>query len=420
MGRGQPWTEEEINFLRRNFKEMTDEELAAEMDRTKTAVTRKRDEEDLMKQTRSSFSKWEEHEVEFLRDNYGAMTNAEMADELGRSTGSVQGKLQTENLNREKHKAWTDEELAFLRRNFDSMTDAEIADELDREVPGVKDKRLNEGLRKTDVFQWSDEDTRFLRQNWREMTDEEIAEQLGCEVHSVQTKRRREDLVSDTKDFWSEEELNFLRQNYERLKDREIADELGRSRESVKSKRQYENLECSREWSDEELDTIEDNWEDMSDSELAEQLGRGRYGVSQQRRRLGLYYENFIDSDGHDKWEKLCEDIARHLYGGIQRQKRFHGGSLIPDIFIPSEAIVVDAKLSVYDGSIDDVEKYLQIERVESVELWSYRPFKQGRKGVTIRGRDELKRLVEIQQLQSRIENMKTGTGSRTVQTSLG
>jgi len=65
-------------------------------------------------------------------------------------------------------------------------------------------------------------------------------------------------------------------------------------------------------------------------------------------------------------WETLCEEIARVVYGDIQTQK-INGGSK-PDIFISSESIAIDAKLSSYQIFYRQIKNYQKISN--RMEFW--------------------------------------------------
>jgi len=247
---------------------------------------------------------------------------------------------------------------------------------------------------------WSDEEIEFVRKNYQDMSDEEIAEELNRTASSIRNRRRREDWTKaeHNERSWSKDEVAFLRENY---------DELDRKERSVQDKRRRLGLTDSRKWTDSDVEFLRDNWEDMSDEAIADRLDHGVHGTVKKRCELGLTFDNFIETDRHFDWEELCVEIAESIHGEVCYHEVFDDGSYIPDIFVPSKNLVIDAKMGVYDGSVEDVRRYLEIDGVERVELWSYRPYRQRRDGVVIKDREKLKREVG-EDLTQRIEGFDT------------
>ena len=81
------WTEKEEEYLRNNYKEMMDKEIAEELDRSTDSVAGKRHRMGLWKR-----ETWSREEVKFLKENYDTMTAEEIGEKLGRSKAAVYGK----------------------------------------------------------------------------------------------------------------------------------------------------------------------------------------------------------------------------------------------------------------------------------------------------------------------------------------
>jgi hypothetical protein len=79
------WKEQEIQYLKENYKKYTDEELGQYLHRTSEAVRLKRLEYDL-------YRKWTPEEIEFLELNYKTLSDEEIGEHLGRSKDGVKGK----------------------------------------------------------------------------------------------------------------------------------------------------------------------------------------------------------------------------------------------------------------------------------------------------------------------------------------
>ena len=56
--------------------------------------------------------------------------------------------------------------------------------------------------------------------------------------------------------------------------------------------------------------------------------------------------------------------------------------------------MVIDAKLSVYKGCLEDVQKYLKCNGVEKVVIWSYRPAYNLSGNVKVLDKKDLKKKI--------------------------
>lgn len=79
---------------------------------------------------------------------------------------------------------WTEQELSFLRSRWPDMSDAEIAEKLGRTPWAVQTKRYQLGIA-IDPADWSSEDDAYIQEHWKEQTNEELAEALGRKPHAV-------------------------------------------------------------------------------------------------------------------------------------------------------------------------------------------------------------------------------------------
>lgn len=93
---GKLWTEEEIAFIKNNYKNLTTHEMAAKLgDRTYRAVMGKMNRLDLVKNIIvSSGELWTEEEIDFIKRNYKDHTLKEMATVLpNRTVRSIESKM---------------------------------------------------------------------------------------------------------------------------------------------------------------------------------------------------------------------------------------------------------------------------------------------------------------------------------------
>ena len=134
------WTEADRQFLRENYQNMTDKELAVHLNTSFHAVRYQRVELDL-KRNREI---WPREKDRFLRNNYMKMTNEELAVELKVSYCSLACRLHTLRLRR--FKEWTPGREQFLWDNYEVMSDAFLAKKLGITDLAVAKKRSRLGV----------------------------------------------------------------------------------------------------------------------------------------------------------------------------------------------------------------------------------------------------------------------------------
>jgi hypothetical protein len=71
---------------------------------------------------------WSEKEIHFIRDNFWNMTNQQLADKLGMKLTSLRTKCISMGLKRMELEYWTDEQIEFLKLNYQEKGDKEIAE----------------------------------------------------------------------------------------------------------------------------------------------------------------------------------------------------------------------------------------------------------------------------------------------------
>ncbi|WP_421801788.1 hypothetical protein [Flagellimonas sp.] len=102
---------------------------------------------------------WDEQHIKFLRSNYENMTNQELADALDIKLTKCREKLYELGLQRMHLEYWTDEQVEFLRDNYTIMGDTEIAEIFQENWPKKKGwtknhiakKRSYLNLKRTDL-----------------------------------------------------------------------------------------------------------------------------------------------------------------------------------------------------------------------------------------------------------------------------
>lgn len=87
--------------------------------------------------------RWKKEEDNYIKNNFKKVSDEEMAKELGRSSAAVSVRRSYLGLSRRAKHDWSDEEDEFIIKNYESMTDAEIGNELGRSTSSVRSRRNN-------------------------------------------------------------------------------------------------------------------------------------------------------------------------------------------------------------------------------------------------------------------------------------
>lgn len=161
------WTEEEIEFLKKNYKFKTNHSLAKELQRSYSSVTLKAQTlgltnpkpsvttqvitevvKPMSRQAKAALNRvgWSKKEIRFLKDNYGKMSFEQLAKELGRSMGSVSGKVSglklplKRNKKGNTRKPWTKDDVQYLKDNYGKKSAEVIAKKLKRTSYSITSK----------------------------------------------------------------------------------------------------------------------------------------------------------------------------------------------------------------------------------------------------------------------------------------
>lgn len=98
---------------------------------------------------KKSQSKWSSDELQFLKDNWGAMGGKVCSRLKGHTEKAVREKAKELKLKRNsgRYARLSDEEIAFLKENADTMTVKDMAEHLERPFATVSDNVYRTGLR---------------------------------------------------------------------------------------------------------------------------------------------------------------------------------------------------------------------------------------------------------------------------------
>lgn len=301
-----------MSYLHENCSSKTYKEMAAELGRSKKAVS--------LKCLRLGISHlvpdeqlWSEEERQYLIDNYLNMSLKELSIELGRSEKGIQYKASQ--LGIKKINSWSNEELNFLYDNHKETTQQEIADILGRTRSSVNNKATKEKLIKTDF--WDIEEIEYVINNYNGKNKKEVADALERSIPSISGIIKKYDLSFSTPEYWTEGDTNYAITNRPIMSIREIAQILGKTEISVKKKLYAKGviIRDVKEWSQEDESYLIENLNLLSDEELAVELERSLYSLRGKLARMNLTRDNpeLIACDGITKCNSLEEKAVFNI-----------------------------------------------------------------------------------------------------------
>lgn len=127
-----------------------------------------------------------QEEIDFLLDNYRDLGAKECAERLGKTTNSVYVKASQMNLVSKER--WTDEETDFLVRHYPTKSRKWVALMLGKTVRSVQNKANYIGVKRQ--WMWTDEEKRELvRLVESGVQDYNIARKLGRTTGAVRQMR---------------------------------------------------------------------------------------------------------------------------------------------------------------------------------------------------------------------------------------
>ena len=174
-----------------------------------------------------------QEELEYIKENYTNMTAQELAIKLNKSIGSINNAIRKIGLIKQKHNSWTDSEIEYLKKNYLEKTSEEIGRYLNRSIHSVNAERDRLGLIRNEA--WSDKEINYIINNFTSMTHAEMGKYLNRTEQAVRAKCF--DLNLFKKELpWSDNEINFVKDYYMEMKTSDISKILNRTNSAIELK----------------------------------------------------------------------------------------------------------------------------------------------------------------------------------------
>lgn len=173
-----PWTDEQINFLINNYRNKTQTQLAKELGKSHTTVSKKMVELGI-KTAYKERHNWSEEEIEFIKSNYKKMTYKEMALLLNRPQVSVEQKARKIGIYKSLEMNclnYSDDDIQYLKDNISKLSYQEMANHLNRTPERIRYKcfQLNI-IPKENRMKLKQDQVMFILENYNKYTDKELA-----------------------------------------------------------------------------------------------------------------------------------------------------------------------------------------------------------------------------------------------------
>lgn len=178
---------------------------------------------------------WTDEEDEFIKSNYKELTAGEMAKKLGLSISQVRNRVNS--LNLKKQKMWSKEDEEILKENFNVLPIEKLNEILSvkRESTSIRKKAMELGVitPQQDRAKWSEEDIALLKKMYAIKTNEELQNEFFPYYTIAQIKRKARLLglkktnltkykanlkgKEKLKNIWTDEEKQILVENYGKM-----------------------------------------------------------------------------------------------------------------------------------------------------------------------------------------------------------
>lgn len=300
LKKGRVWTDSEDEYLKINYGEIPTKDIVKNLNITKRDLeTRVRKLGLKMTEEQKARIKgsrvWSDEEDNYLRNNYGEMTKDEIAKNLNIDKGLVVKRIEKLGLKMTEEqranltgvKIWSDEEDAIIIKYYSTLTSTEIAKKLKnipdwavrrrakflglsaKDRPKKSDKISENAKPKIEKYEWDSEKDTYLTNNYGEITIKAIAENLGTTYSIVckritklglkMTEEQKERLTGKRK--WVDKEDKKLERYYGKVDISVLSKKLKRTETAIRKRAVHLGL-CDKrtKWTDESMEYIEAKW----------------------------------------------------------------------------------------------------------------------------------------------------------------
>lgn len=261
------WTDEDIESLKAYVDEgLSYKEIGEKLNRSMTAVQQK-----AQKLGIARYRAFTQDELDFLRAYYLDLTTPELAAELERTENAIAARLHILKLRRPRHE-WTSEEDTMLVAMLDTHSLDEIAHELGTFLGDVKKRISTQYIQKLKNVDSTEEEESYVLEAYEAgFSVQEIADDLGRTENETRVIMGKLKIKKPKTRTWTDEELSVLRGYLGLIKVSEIASMINRHPIEVRMRASVGGM---TPWSHEETRFVIENGASLSTDELAGELVR--------------------------------------------------------------------------------------------------------------------------------------------------
>lgn len=173
-----------------------------------------------------------EEEIQYIKNNFSNMTIKQIANNLNKKDSSVYNVVRKLGLIKQKHNKWTEEEIHFLKSNYVNMTSEEISHYIKHSVDAINTMRDRLNLVKNK--NWLNEEIQFLKDNFETTLFSELSKILGRTENAIRAKCFELNLFKNSP--WTDDEINFVKDYYMEMKTSDISKSLNRTSSAIELK----------------------------------------------------------------------------------------------------------------------------------------------------------------------------------------
>lgn len=261
------WTDDDVESLKALVNEgLSYKEIGEKLNRSMAAMQQKAQQVGIAR-----YRAFTQDEADFLRAYYLDLTTPELAAELERTEQTIAARLHILKLRRPRHE-WTREEDIQLATMLDTHSLDEIAHELGTFLGDVKKRVSTQYIQKLKNIDSTEEEESYVLEAYEAgFSVQEIADDLGRTENETRVIMGKLKIKKPKTRTWTDEELSVLRGYLGLIKVSEIASMINRHPIEVRMRASVGGM---TPWSHEETRFVIENGASLSANELAGELVR--------------------------------------------------------------------------------------------------------------------------------------------------
>lgn len=310
----ESWTEEEIKILREYADKCHYTELTKVLpNRTIGAIAAKAYE--LGIETISTYTKLDDKQIKYIKDNWGEIPATEIARNLKISIGILNRYKKELNLpNTGQQKKWTEDKISKLRKDAKTKTRNELAKKYKTSPAQISTIARKNNIKLINSRKkWTKELENQLSELYSKgLTISEISQELGLQANTIRVKIRElfsPENIRDERTIWSFEEEEKLKILVEEYTIKQISVVLNKTEYQIKNKVNKMGLEVKKDgncnWTEEETRKLRKLALNHDFLEISHIMNRAEITITRKAKELGIE----LIKPKHKRWTKEDEEL---------------------------------------------------------------------------------------------------------------